>query len=172
MITLYVRQQGRHRCIEQSFGLCGRGRGWDDLKEWHWNIYNIICEMNRQSRFDAWYRMVGAGALGWPRGMVWGERWKGSSGWGTHVYPWWIHVDILQNQYNTVWIVCQCKLQKRNYSLWSTDSGVAFSLLYPLSLCYGSFKIWIGLKLLQLQEWGLINTSQGSESHRQMSHVG
>ena len=26
-ITLYARQQKRHRCIEQSFGLCGRGRG-------------------------------------------------------------------------------------------------------------------------------------------------
>ena len=35
MITLYARQQKRHRCIEQSFGLCGRGRGWDDLGEWH-----------------------------------------------------------------------------------------------------------------------------------------
>ena len=31
--TLYARQQKRHRCIEQSFGLCGRGRG-DDLGEW------------------------------------------------------------------------------------------------------------------------------------------
>ena len=29
-ITLYTRQQKRHWCIEQSFGLCGRGRGWDD----------------------------------------------------------------------------------------------------------------------------------------------
>ena len=47
-ITLYARQQKRHRCIEQSFGLCGRGRGrgWDDLGEWHWNMYNIIYEMN------------------------------------------------------------------------------------------------------------------------------
>ena len=35
MITLYERQQKRHRCIEQSFGLYGRGRGWDDLGEWH-----------------------------------------------------------------------------------------------------------------------------------------
>ena len=34
-ITLYARQQKRHRCIEQSFGLCGRGRGQDDLGEWH-----------------------------------------------------------------------------------------------------------------------------------------
>ena len=27
MTTLYARPQKRHRCIEQSFGLCGRGRG-------------------------------------------------------------------------------------------------------------------------------------------------
>ena len=73
MITLYARQQKRHRCIEQSFGLCGRGRGWDDLREWHWNLYNILCEMNRQSRLAAWYRMLTFGALGWPRGMVWRE---------------------------------------------------------------------------------------------------
>ena len=25
MITLYTRQEKRHRCIEQSFGLCGQG---------------------------------------------------------------------------------------------------------------------------------------------------
>jgi len=76
-ITLYARQQKRHRCIEQSFGLCGRGRGWGDLGEWHWNMYNIIWETNRQSRFDARYWMLGAGALGRPRGMVWGRRREG-----------------------------------------------------------------------------------------------
>ena len=27
-ITLCTRQQKRHSCIEQSYGLCGRGRGW------------------------------------------------------------------------------------------------------------------------------------------------
>ena len=53
MITLYEKQQKRHRCIEQSFGLCGRGQGWDDLGEWHLNMHNIICETNHQSRFDA-----------------------------------------------------------------------------------------------------------------------
>ena len=30
--------------------------------------------MSRQSRFDARYWMLGAGALGRPRGMVWGGR--------------------------------------------------------------------------------------------------
>ena len=101
-ISLYMRQQKRHWCIEQSFGLCGRGRGWDDLGEWHWNIYNIIYEMSRQSRLDARYWMLGDGALGWPRGMVQGRRREEGSGWGTRVYLWWIHVDIWQNQYNIV----------------------------------------------------------------------
>ena len=87
-ITLYAREQKRHWCIEQSYGLCGRGRRWDDLREWHWNMYNITYEMNPQPRFDAWYSMLGAGALGWPRGMVWGGRSEGGSGWGTRVHPW------------------------------------------------------------------------------------
>ena len=102
LLHLYARQQKRHRCIEQSFGLCGRGRGWDDLGEWHRNMYNIICETNHQSRFDAWYRMLVAGALGWPRGMVLGGRWEGNSGWGTSVHLWQTHVDVWQNQYNIV----------------------------------------------------------------------
>ena len=64
--------------------------------------YNIIYDMSRQSRFDARYWMLGAGALGWPRGMVWGGRREEGSGWATHVYLWQIHFDIWQNQYNIV----------------------------------------------------------------------
>ena len=30
-------------------------------------------------------------SLGPPRGMVWGGRREEGSGWGTHVYLWWIH---------------------------------------------------------------------------------
>jgi len=37
-------------------------------------MYNIMYEMSRPSRFDARYWMLGAGALGRPRGMVWGGR--------------------------------------------------------------------------------------------------
>ena len=58
--------------------------------------------MNRQSRFDAGYRMLGAGALGQPRGMVRGGRRVGGSGWGTRVHLWRIHVDVWQKQYNIV----------------------------------------------------------------------
>ena len=35
MMILYARQQKRHRCKEQTFGLCGRRQGWDDLRKEH-----------------------------------------------------------------------------------------------------------------------------------------
>ena len=37
-----------------------------------------------------------------PRGMGWGGRWEGGSGWGTHVHPWLIHISVWQNHYNIV----------------------------------------------------------------------
>ena len=85
-----------------SFGLRGRGRGWDNLGEWRWIMYNIICETSWQSRFNAWYWMLGAGALRRPRGVVRGGRRRGGFRMGTRVYLWRIHVDVWQNQYNIV----------------------------------------------------------------------
>ena len=41
-------------------------------------------------------QVLGAGALGRPRGMGWGGRWEGGSGWGTHVNPRLIHVNVWQ----------------------------------------------------------------------------
>ena len=41
----------------------GKGEG-EMIWETGIEMYTIICETNRQSRFDAWYRMLGAGALG------------------------------------------------------------------------------------------------------------
>ena len=35
MMTLYAREQKRHRCIEESFGLRWRRQGKDDLREEH-----------------------------------------------------------------------------------------------------------------------------------------
>ena len=116
MVTITLCMK-RHWCIEQSYGLCGRGRGWDDLGEWYWNMYNIIYGTSRQSRFDVRYWMLEAGALEWPGGMVWGGRREEGSGWGTHVYLWRIHFDVWQNQYNIVKlknkIIRQTNKQKR-----------------------------------------------------------
>ena len=41
-------------------------------------------------------QVLRAVALGRPRGMGWEGRWEGSSGWGTHVNPWLIHVNVWQ----------------------------------------------------------------------------
>ena len=72
-----------------------------------------MYETSRQSRFDAGYWMLGAGALGRPRGMVWGGRREEGSGWGTRVYLWQIHFNIWQNQYNIVKFKNKRKLKKK-----------------------------------------------------------
>ena len=95
-ITLYARQQERHRYKEQTVGLCGRGRGGDDLREQYWNMYITICEIDDQSKFDAWDRALKASALWQQRGRGWGGWLEEGLGWGTRVYPWLIHVNVWQ----------------------------------------------------------------------------
>ena len=45
-------------------------------------------------------------ARGWCSGMTqrdgMGREMEGGSGWGAHVHPWQIHVDVGQNQYGIV----------------------------------------------------------------------
>ena len=64
------------------------------------NIGKTLSDASCQSRLNARYWMLGAGALGRPRGMVWGGRREEGSGWGTHVYLRRIHFDIWQT--NTI----------------------------------------------------------------------
>ena len=52
-ITLYAKQEKRHRCTEQTFGLCGRRRGCDVLREQHRNMYTLKGETDHQPRLDA-----------------------------------------------------------------------------------------------------------------------
>ena len=85
-------------------------------------MYITVCEIDRQSRFNARDRILRAGALGWPRGMGWGGRWEGGSGWGTHEYTWLIHVNVWPKppQYYKVislqlkWLIYQKKKKKKN----------------------------------------------------------
>ena len=41
-------------------------------------------------------QVLRVGALEWPKVMGWGGKWEGCSGWGTHVNPWLIHVNVWQ----------------------------------------------------------------------------
>ena len=61
-------------------------------------------------------QVLRAGALGRPRGMGWGGRREGGSGWGAHVNPWRIHVSVWQKplQYCKVISLQLIKTKKKN----------------------------------------------------------
>ena len=101
-ITLYLRQQKRHRCIEQSFGLCGKGSGG---MIWENGIETCIVSYKKQIASPGSIQDTGcSGLVHWDDPEGWyGEGSGGAgSGWGTLVHQWWIHVDVWQNQYNIV----------------------------------------------------------------------
>ena len=95
MITLYAKQKKRHRCTEQTFGLCGRRWGRDVLREQHWNKYTIKGETDHQPRLDAWDRC--SGLVHWEDPEGWdGEGGRRGDRVGEHIYPWLIHVNVWQ----------------------------------------------------------------------------
>ena len=66
-------------------------------------------------------QVLGAGALGRPRGIWWRGRWEGGLGWGTHVNPWLIHINVWQKtlQYCKVISLQLIKIngKKKEYTL-------------------------------------------------------
>ena len=94
MITLYARQQKRHRCIEQSFGLCGKRRGWDDSN----CIETCILPYMKQITSPGSIHETGcSGLVHWNDPNKWDREGEGvGSGWGTDVHPWLIHVNVWQ----------------------------------------------------------------------------
>ena len=86
-----------------------------DREAWHAAVHGVTKSQTWLSDWTElnWvYWMLGAGALGRPRGMVWGGRREEGSGWGTRVCLWWIHFDIWQNQYNIVKFKNKIKFKK------------------------------------------------------------
>ena len=143
-MTLYARQQMRHRCIQQSFGL-GEGKGgmiWENNIE----TYIIICETDCQSRFNAWDKVLMIGALGWPWWMGCGGSWEGGSGWGTHVHPWLIHVNVWQNLLQYCKVI-SIQLKQINFKKKNTRVGCHF-LFQGIFLTQGSNE-----HLLYLLHW-------------------
>ena len=93
MITLYARQQKRHRCIERTFRLWGEGEGgviWENGIE--------TCILSGKKQIASLCSIQDTGCLGLVHGddpeMEWGGGWEGGSGSETHVHPWLIHVNV------------------------------------------------------------------------------
>ena len=126
----------------------GEGEGgmiWENSTE----TYITTCEIDDQSRFDAWDRALKAGALGQPRGMGWGARWEGGSGLGTHVHPWLTHVNVQQKppqyckgislQLNKLIL----KKEKKSWGFWSLDTAWVQTLviLFPSCVALGKLAV-------------------------------
>ena len=84
-ITLCTRQQKRHRCIEQSFGLCGRGKG---VMIWENGIETCIISYKKQIASPGLMQDTGClGLVHWddPEGWDGEGRWEAFQDW-EHVY--------------------------------------------------------------------------------------
>ena len=81
-ITLYARQQKRHRCIEQSFGLCEGGMIWENGIE--------TCMLSYVKRNTSPGLMHDTGCLGQVHWDDPGGWYRDRGGWGVqdgdHVY--------------------------------------------------------------------------------------
>ena len=81
------------------------------------NSIAAILSRVKQITSPGWMHemVLRAGALGRLRGMGWGGRQEGGSGWGTHVNPWLIHVNVWQKplQYCKVISIQRIKLMEK-----------------------------------------------------------
>ena len=77
-------------------------------------------------------QVLRAGALGRPRGMGWGGRWEGGSGWGTHVNPWLIHVNVWQKplQYCKVISLQRIKINEKKNTIKKMKLQAAIHKMY------------------------------------------
>ena len=78
-ITLYAEQKKSHRCIEQTFRLCGRGEGRMFREN---SIETSILSRVKQITSPGWMHETSARAwyTGKTQGMGWRGRWERGSG--------------------------------------------------------------------------------------------
>ena len=78
--------------------------------------------------FDAWDMVLRVSTLGWPWGMGWGGRWKGCSGWGTHVL---LLLLLLLSRFSLVWLCASPQMAAHQA---------------PLSLGFSRQEYWSGVQ--------------------------
>ena len=54
----------------------------------------ILSTVKQITSLGGMRQVLGLGAVGRPREIGWRGRWEGGLGWGIHVTPWLIHVNV------------------------------------------------------------------------------
>ena len=106
--------------------------GWSErtvLKHVYYQVWN-----RSPAQVGCMRQVLGAGAVGWPRGMGWGGRREGGLGWGTHVNPWLIHVSVWQEplQYGKAISLQLIKINEKMKNCVCVNTGVRTSHLCPV----------------------------------------
>ena len=97
-----------------------------NLTDWKMNLRKSPINQNKmKTRIISYVKQISSpgsmhdtgcsGLMHWDDPEGWyggGGRWEGGSGWGTRVYPWRIHVDVWQNQYN----------KKKEENIWKIEN--------------------------------------------------
>ena len=75
-------------------------------------------------------QVLGPGALGRPKGIGWRGRWEGGSGWGSHVNPWLIHVNVWQKplQYCKVISLQLIKINEKKMNVAHSENNLNFKM--------------------------------------------
>ena len=105
-------------------------------------------------------QVLRAGALGRPRGMGWEDgRREAGSGWGTHVNPWLIHVNVWQKplQYCkaiSLQLIIINEKKKRKWNKAFEDSGLtSVTALKGWEWVRTSGKSWLACWFSSMQTW-------------------
>ena len=69
-----------------------------------WENGTETCILSCKKRIASLCSIQDTGCLGLVHGMIQRDDmgWEVCSGLGTHIHPWWIHVNVWQNQYSIV----------------------------------------------------------------------
>ena len=92
LMNLLAGQHWRYRHRERILWMQRGRRGWEELREYHWNKYITVHKIDSRWEFAVWYRkLTQPSALWHPRGVGWDGRLGGSSR-GRHL--WLIHAGV------------------------------------------------------------------------------
>ena len=119
----YLPKKNKHKCRKQIYDYqTRRGEGinlefeisrykllYITCKQSDWQLINlqniqtaqlkyVYYHMWNRSPVQVWFmkQSTQSQCTGTTQRDGWGVRWEGGSGWGTHVHPWMIHVDVWQ----------------------------------------------------------------------------
>ena len=120
------------------------------LKQVYYQVWN-----RSPAQIGCMRQVLRAGALGRPRGMGWGGRPEGGSGWGTHVNPWLIHVNVWQKPLQYCKVI---SLQLIKINGWGEEKQ-SYIFFCVFKYILAQFIYFFTLRLCSI--WDLISLTSG-----------